>query len=144
MLGYQQLTGTNQYWRMFSPGVWRHSILLRVVVIAADGERVDAWSDLDLLDHGRRINVLYDRRQKVHAALTERNNHKLRTAHARWVCHTWRDAAGQPPAEVVLSRIEELLPSPSWARYYGPGDPHDLAAMLTREVELSTVRCDDP
>jgi len=87
---------------------------------------------------------LYDRRQKVHAALTERNNPKLRTAHARWVCHTWRDAAGQPPAEVVLSRIEELLPSPSWAGDYGPGDPHDSAAMPSREVELSTVRCDDP
>lgn len=145
MLGYQQLTGTNQYWRMFSPGVPRHSLLLRVVVVTADGDSVDAWSDLDLLDHGRRINFPYDRRQKVHAVLTDhgRNNETLRTAHARWVCHGWRDATGRPPAQVVLSRIEESLISPHWSRYYGPVDPHEVSGMPPREVELTRIRCDE-
>ncbi len=144
MLGYQRLTGTNQYWRMFSPGVPRHSFLLRVVVTTADGKSVDTWSDLDLLDHGRRINLPYDRRQKIHAAMTERNNGKLRRAHARWVCHRWRDAAGRPPVEVVLSRIDEPLISPHWSRYHGPVDPHEVATPPPREVELTTLRCDAP
>jgi len=141
---YERYTGTMQYWQMFSPGIARQNHLLRVVVVTGDGQRLDAPSDLDLLDHGRRIKLGYDRRQKIHSKLLERDNTRLRKAHARWVCNTWRDASGQPPAEVVLLRIDELLPRPSWSATYGAVDPHDRDAMVPREKELTTVRCTAP
>jgi len=144
MTTYQQLTGTTQYWQMFSPGIERQNHLLRVVVITADGQRIDAPSDLDLLAHGHRIKFGYDRRHKIHATLLARRSSALYTAHARWVCNTWRDTSGQAPAKVVLIRVDERLPPPSWPAIHGAVDPHDSEAMRPREVELLTLSCTTP
>lgn len=144
MAKYERYTGTTQYWQMFSPGIARQNHLLRVVVVTADGERVDAPSDLDMLDHGRRIKIGYDRRQKIHAMLIQREAKRARTAHARWVCNTWRDASGRPPTEVVLIRVDELLPPPAWPATHGAVDPHDGETMVPREKPLTALPCPVP
>lgn len=144
MQTYQRATNTNQHWRMFSPDVPKRGWYLRVLAITADGEQHDAPSDLDLLEHGRRLNFGYDRRQKIHSNLVEKKSESLRNAHARWVCRTWRAPSGEPPVEVVIHRIDEPLPAPAWTAERGAADPHELTAAETREVQLTRLACDQP
>lgn len=144
MWAWQKITNTNQHWRMFSPDVPRRGWYLRVLALTEGGEQHDAPSDLDLLEHGRRINVGYDRRQKIHGNLVEKSADRLRDRHARWVCRTWRAPSGAAPVEVVLLRIDEPLPIPAFTVERGAADPHEITAAETREVELTRVPCDMP
>jgi hypothetical protein len=144
MQTWQRATNTTQFWRMFSPDVPTRGHYLRIVAITADGESHDAPSDLDLLEHGRRLKLGYDRRSKIHGTLVENKQDRLRDRHARWVCRTWRAPSGAAPVEVVLLRIDEPLPQPAWTAERGAADPHEVTAAAAREVELTRVRCDQP
>lgn len=136
---YARLTNTVQYWGMFSPRAPRSRRWLVVDVVSEDGATQPAFDDRRLI--GARVYPYFglDRRQKIHSRIAggHRGHHEH---HARYVCRTWRDAAGRPPTQVVLSTRTWPLPHPRWMAGR-PADPRPLAERYRRDRELLRWAC---
>jgi hypothetical protein len=137
--GWGRMTNTFQFWGMFSPDVPRSRTWLLIDVIDEDGRIEPVFDDRQLLGHRRHPYVLLDRRQKAHTKI--KRGAGFRERHARYVCRTWRDVAGRPAAEVILTVRRWPLPSPGFMAAHGPTDPRPAGERYRRDEVLLRHRC---
>ena len=107
---WMELTFTRQGWRMFAPNGPTRNQTLRTTLTDRAGLEHDLHTELELPENLRRPYLRHDRWRKVDEAVSGYRP-TLTVWHARYLCRRWAlDHAGEPPAQVELSRVAAPFP----------------------------------